>query len=96
VRALAIDRAVAAATGEPLSTIRRLGFGPAAPHAPDPAEIALVLDCPFCGRPVAYPGRGRRGEPAMAECGRCDVYFDFAVDEVYVADTTAATGELTA
>ena len=89
MRALAIDRAVAAATGEPLSTIRRLGFGPAALHAPDPSEIALVLDCPFCGRPAAYPGRGMGGEPAMAECDRCDVYFDFADDEVYVAETDA-------
>ena len=89
---LALDRAVAAATGETTSTIRRLGFGPAAP--PEPDDVALVLDCPFCGRPVAYPGRGRGGAPAMAECGRCDVYFDFADDEVYVAD--ARVGELAA
>jgi hypothetical protein len=82
---------VAAATGEPLSTIRRLGFGPAAPHAPDSSEIALVLDCPFCGRPAAYPGRGRSGEPALAECDRCDVYFDFADDEVYVAEPDAGS-----
>jgi hypothetical protein len=89
VSLLAIDRAVADATGEPLSTIRRLGFEPAArPH--EPGEIALVLDCPFCGRPVAYPGRGRGGEPAMAECGRCDVYFDFPDDEVYVAETAVS------
>jgi hypothetical protein len=27
----------------------------------------------------------------MAECGRCDVYFDFSDDEVYVAE--AAGGE---
>jgi hypothetical protein len=91
VSLLAIDRAVAIATGEPLSTIRRLGFEPDSSRRDDPAEIALVLDCPFCGRPVAYPGRGRCGEPAMAECGRCDVYFDFPDDEVYVA--ASATGE---
>jgi hypothetical protein len=84
VTKLALDRAVAAATGEPVSTIRRLGFGPEAP--PEPDGLALALDCPFCGRPVAYPGRGRGGEPAMAECLRCDVYFDFADAEVYVAD----------
>ena len=82
---LALDRAVAAATGETTSTIRRLGFGPAAPPPADPGDLALVLDCPFCGRPVAYPGRGKGGAPAMAECGRCDVYFDFADREVYVA-----------
>jgi hypothetical protein len=84
VTKLALDRAVAAATGETTSTIRRLGFGPA-PGGAESDDIALVLDCPFCGRPVAYPGRGRGGEPAMAECPRCDVYFDFADDEVYVS-----------
>ena len=83
---LALDRAVAAATGEPLSTIRRLGFGPEVPRTPDAAELALVLDCPFCGRPAAYPGRGKLGELALAECDRCDVYFDFADVEVYVAE----------
>ena len=82
---LALDRAVAAATGETTSTIRRLGFGPAAAPHDDPGDLALALDCPFCGRPVAYPGRGRRDEPALAECGRCDVYFDFDDAEVYVA-----------
>ncbi len=96
MRALAIDRAVAAATGEPLSTIRRLGFGPAALQAPDTAGIALVLDCPFCGRPAAYPGRSKSGEPAMAECERCDVYFDFADDEVYVTQTAAGSAVLAA
>ena len=83
---LALDRAVAAATGEPLATIRRLGFGPADAPPAEAGEPALVLDCPFCGRPVAYPGRGRDGEPAMAACRRCDVYFDFDDAEVYVAD----------
>ena len=91
VRVLAIDRAVAAATGEPLSVVRRLGFGPDEAHRREPDDLALVLDCPFCRRPIAYPGRGRSGEPAMAECDRCDVYFDFADAEVYVAE--AADGE---
>ena len=48
-----------------------------------------MLDCPFCGRPVAYPGRGKAGEPALAECPRCDVYFDFADAEVYAAGPAA-------
>ena len=86
----ALDRAVAAATGEPLSTIRRLGFGPDAEPPGDPGDLALALDCPFCGRALAYPGRGKGGAAAMAECARCDVYFDFADDEVYVAHTIAA------
>ena len=87
---LALDRAVAAATGEPLSTIRRLGFGPIATSQADPGDLALVLDCPFCGRAVAYPGRGKGGAAAMAECARCDVYFGFADDEIYVAHAIAA------
>jgi hypothetical protein len=86
---------VAAATGETLSTIRRLGFGPdvaATCDGPGADDLALALDCPFCGHPAAYPGRGRRGEPALAECGRCDVYFDFADAEVYVADAGPVAG----
>ncbi len=55
-----------------------------------------MLDCPLCGRPSAYQGRGKRGEPALAECGRCDVYFDFADEEVYVAEAGAVIGELAA
>jgi hypothetical protein len=81
-----LDRAVAQATGEPLSTIRRLGFGPdAAAPGEDGDDLALAIDCPCCGRPAAYPGRGRRGEPLLAECGRCDAYFGFDEADVYVA-----------
>ena len=49
-------------------------------------DVRLVVDCPFCGRPVEYPGLVGKGTPALAECSnpRCDVYFDFAVDDVYV------------
>ena len=82
----ALDRAAAAATGEPLATIRRLGFGPADAPPADAGDLALALDCPFCGRPVAYPGHGKGGERVMAECDHCDVYFDFADYEVYVAE----------
>ncbi len=90
---LAIDRAVSAATGERPSTIRRLGFGPEQSPAADPGALAPVIDCPLCGRSAAYPGRGRRGVSSMAECDHCDVNFDFADDELYVADAMAATGE---
>ena len=85
---------MAAATGEPMSTTSRLGFGPEDAPAADPRALARWIDCPLCGRPVAYPGRGERGEPAMAECDRCDVYFDFADDEIYDAEAGAAIGEL--
>jgi hypothetical protein len=80
----ALERAVAAALGEPIATVRRLGFGPA--HTARPAEAEeprLVLDCPFCRAAVAYPGRSRDGSAAMAECDGCDIYFDFDASEVY-------------
>ena len=76
---------------------------PARPGRPDlePEDLRLVVDCPFCGRAVPYPGRAGDGSPALAECldPRCDVYFDFDPAEVYAARpwappaaATAATG----
>jgi hypothetical protein len=52
----------------------------------EPEELRLVVDCPFCGRAVPYPGLAGDGTPALAEClsERCDVYFDFAPGDVYV------------
>jgi hypothetical protein len=78
-----IDQAVAQATGESLRTVRNRGFSePALLEADD---ITLVLDCPFCGRAVPYPGRARDGSAVLAECLRCDVYFGFDETEVYGA-----------
>ena len=65
-----------------LSTIT----GSASPLATsNPRIVHLVTDCPFCGRPAAYPGRSRNGALALAECDHCDVYFDFDANEVYAA-----------
>jgi hypothetical protein len=87
-----LDRAVAATTGEALGTIRHLGFGllDEQPSGLEPEELHLVLDCPFCRNPVAYPGRARSGEQAIAECDRCDVYFDYQPGEVYAAALPAS------
>jgi hypothetical protein len=86
-----LDRSVAARTGESPHTIHRLGFGlePIKQADRQPEEIRLVVDCPFCGRPVPYPGTVRDGSPALAECTepRCDVYFDYAFTDVYVASS---------
>ena len=78
-----LDRAVAAATGESLATIHRLGFN--APTALEPEDLLLAVDCPFCRRAVSYPGSIGDGSAALAECDRCDIYFDFVPGEVYAA-----------
>jgi hypothetical protein len=48
----------------------------------EPEDIRLVLECPFCGRPVPYPGSVAAGSEPMAECERCDLYFGFLPQEV--------------
>jgi len=87
-----IECAVAEATGESLRTIHRRGFGVEVrePGGPRPESLRLALDCPFCGRPVPYPGRTGGGSAALAECDRCDVYFDFDEAEVYAMEGPAA------
>ena len=75
-----LDFAVAGATGESLRTIHQLGFSVL-------GNPVLVLDCPFCGRAVPYPGRCRDGSVVLAECLHCDVYFDGDEAEVYATDS---------
>jgi len=72
-------------TGEPLSTVNRLGFSviPDQPDGLEPEDFKLVLDCPFCGLPVPFPGLASDGSETLAECDQCDIYFGFDVDEVY-------------
>jgi hypothetical protein len=88
-----LDRSIAGVTGESPRTIRRLGFGlqPSSPRDLEPEDLRLFVDCPFCGRPVPYPGRVGDDSPALAECTdpRCDVYFDFDVSDVYAAGSAA-------
>jgi len=86
-----LERAIAGITGESPRTIHRLGFGlhPDAREGLEPEDLRLVVDCPFCGRPVPYPGLVSNRIPALAECSdpRCDVYFDFAMADVYAIRT---------
>lgn len=88
-----LEHAVATTTGESLITVRNLGFRLHRPrwNASEPRDLCLALDCPFCDRPVPYPGRACDGAPAMAECARCDVFFDFEVDEVYATRSVMTT-----
>ena len=87
-----LDRAIAATTGEPIATVQNLGFSLLSPRrdTSEPGDLYLALDCPFCDRPVPYPGCTRDGALPMAECARCDVYFDFQSDEVYVSVSAMA------
>jgi hypothetical protein len=78
---------VALVTGESLRTVRDRGFSLVTenPNDLDPEDLHLVLDCPFCRRAVPYPGLASDGSLPMAECLGCDVYFTFALDEVYAS-----------
>jgi hypothetical protein len=71
-----LDSAVAAATGETVASIRRRGFTLCFRAEREPENLALVVACPHCRRPVADPGRSRTGAPLLAECLDCNVYFD--------------------
>lgn len=85
-------RAVAGATGESPRTVRRLGFAlaPARPGEPEPHDLVLAVDCPFCGRPTSLAA-GPGGPPAFAECAGCDVAFDYPAADVYLAPARTAT-----
>jgi hypothetical protein len=53
-------------------------------NQPKSAAVERVLDCPFCRCAVPYPGLASDGSEPMAECDRCDVYFSFDPEDVYV------------
>jgi hypothetical protein len=86
-----LDRAVARATGEPLTLIRGRGFGLARrrPNDLEPEDLTLCVECPFCGRAVPYAGAAG-GATALAECDGCDVYFDVAPADVHAAPAAVA------
>ena len=79
-----LNHQVARITGEPIDNITALGFSLLCPSSEgiEPEDIRLVLECPFCGRPVPYPGPAADGSEPIAECERCDVYFGFTPEEV--------------
>jgi len=76
---------IARITGEPASTVNRLGFSVISDQNDclEPEDVELMLDCPFCGLPVPFPGLASDGSETLAECDRCDIYFGFDVHEVY-------------
>jgi hypothetical protein len=79
-----LNHQVAKITGEPIDFISALGFSLLRPddESMEPEDIRLAVGCPFCGRPVPYPGSAKAGSEPMAECERCDVYFGFLPQEV--------------
>ncbi len=84
-----LDSQIARITGESLTEIHLLGFSLVPDHQdePEPGTVLLVLDCPFCRCPVPYPGLASDDSEAMAECDRCDVYFAFDPEEIYVLES---------
>lgn len=93
-----LDHAVAGLTGESLRQVRRLGFQlHAGPRADlEPEDVALCLDCPFCGRLVA-PEPAPAPAPAgarLAECRRCDVEFTYSDRDIYPAPAAPAPATL--
>jgi hypothetical protein len=79
-----LNHLIARITGEPIEYITALGFSLLRPddEGMEPEDIRLAVGCPFCGRPVPYPGSAKAGSEPMAECERCDVYFGFLPQEV--------------
>jgi hypothetical protein len=87
-----LERAVAVATGETIRDVRNLGFSILEHRLEptDPDDLSLVLDCPFCGGVIPYPGLPGDDAPTLAVCPACDVEFEFVPHEVYAADMAAA------
>ena len=87
-----LDRAVASATGETIRDVRNRGFGilkhRLEPTNPD--DLFLVIDCPFCGAVVPYPGLPEGDTSALAVCPACDIEFEFAPYEVYTVSAATA------
>jgi hypothetical protein len=88
-----LDRLVARSTGESPRTIRRLGFQLQGRPGDglEPEDLRLAIVCPFCGQPVPIdPPANVPG--ALAECERCDVYFDYHANDVYATGPVVAPG----
>jgi hypothetical protein len=87
-----LDRAIASATGETIRDVRHLGFSvlEQRPEFPNPDDLSLVIDCPFCGGVIPYPCLPDGDAPALAVCPSCDVEFEYAPHEVYPAGMTVS------
>jgi hypothetical protein len=85
-----LERAVASATGETIRDVRSRGFSilENSPGTPDPDDLSLVIDCPFCGGVIPYSGLPE--DDTLATCPACDVEFEFAPYEVYTISAATA------
>jgi hypothetical protein len=81
-----LQRAVARATGESVTTIRSRGFSVLALDVPV-AEVAdvLYLSCPGCGREVPLSSTDDT-LPDWAECADCDIAYPYADEEVFLPE----------
>ncbi len=89
---LQLDQAVARTTGESLATIGRLGFQlqPEPAVNLEPEDLHLAVACSFCGSSCVLPA-GPVDPNLLAECDRCDIYFDFDVHDIHVAGSPPMT-----
>ena len=87
-----LERAVASATGETIRDVRSRGFSILAQRteSPDPDDLFLVIDCPFCGAVIPYPGLHGDDALALAACPACDIEFEYAPHEVYTISAATA------
>ena len=82
-----LEDAVADALGESFDTVHRLGFNIVPKHAADlePEDLTLCVECPFCRKPLPFPGAVQGGSLPLGECLKCDVYFDIEPADVFAA-----------
>jgi hypothetical protein len=80
-----LESAVAGRTGESVCTIRQRGFHASARRSTldlEPEDLALVVECPGCGRPLILDRPSRRSQ--LVDCPCCDAEYPYADDEVVV------------
>ena len=87
-----LERAVASVTGESVRDVRDRGFSMLenSPEIPDVDDLYLVIDCPFCGGVIPYPGLHGDDALALAACPACDIEFEYAPHEVYTISAATA------
>jgi len=82
-----IERAVCRATGESRRLVRSYGFSLVDEEPQLICNPSLTLDCPGCGAPLEA-ANASTGILKFIECPRCDAVYPFAIDEIYVLESS--------